>query len=108
MFLKKNSQMKKTDKILTIGKITIIVFVGIYLIGNFTPYFQGEDSFLYGISAKNFAEGKFSISNDLLQEYGRAEFTGGNWLKTIDNTAVPVAGIGLSVLGALFYLIIIL
>jgi hypothetical protein len=105
MLFKKYNKMKKTDKILIIGKITIIAFVGIYLIGNFTPYFEGEDSFLYGITAKNFAEGKFSISNELLQEYGRDEFTGGNWLKTIDNTAVPVSGIGLSLLAALFYFV---
>lgn len=105
MFFNKNSQIKKTDKILTVGKIVIIGFIGIYLIGNFTPYFEGEDSFLYGLSAKNFAEGKFSISNELLQEYGRDEFTGGNWLKTIDDNAVPVAALGLSLLGASFYLV---
>lgn len=104
-FSEKMTNSGKIDVLLKIVKIAVIVFTGIYLLGNFNPYFEGEDAYLYGIVSKNLADGTFSITNELLQKYERAEFVGGNWLKTIHNTAVPASGIGLSILGSLFYLV---
>lgn len=86
-------------------KILIIILVSVYLIGNFIPYYEERDAYLYGLVATNLSNGEFSITNDLLQDTGRIEFVGGNWLKTVHNTAVPIGGIGLPIIGAIFYTI---
>lgn len=38
----------KIDVLLKIVKIAVIVFTGIYLLGNFNPYFEGEDAIFMG------------------------------------------------------------
>jgi len=95
----------KNIDLVSILKIVIIVITAIYVFGNFEPYFEGADSYLYGVVSKNLSAGTYSISNELLTNTGRTEFIGENWRKTSQNTAVPVAGIGLPAVGAIFYLI---
>ncbi len=92
------SNKSSSDKLMNLTKISILVFLSIYLFGNFTPFYEAADAYLYAINAVNIANGKFSISNELLQETGKIEFTG-KLTKTIYNTAVPTAGLGLSVIG---------
>jgi len=91
--------------IITIAKIAIIGFVALYLIGNFVPFYEGSDAHLYGIASVNLSNGIFSITNDLLEETGRIEFVGNNWLKTVHNTAIPLSGIGFFSFGAIAYLL---
>jgi len=103
-FLK--NRMKKSDLALNIGKISIILLVGVFLIGNIIPFYMASDAYLYGIAAVNLSQGVYSVTNELLEKTGRIEFTGGeNWIKTIHNTTVPFSGAGLSVIAAFFYLI---
>ena len=91
--------------LISVLKIVIIIITTIYVFGNFEPYFEGSDSYLYGIVAKNLTDGIYAISNELFSDTGRVEFIGENWRKTSENTLVPVAGIGLPVVGAIFYFI---
>lgn len=93
------------DLILKIFKISIIIFVSIYLIGNIVPYFEGSDSFVYGITAIQLSQGSYGITNELLQNTGHWEFVPFQWVKTNQNVAVPGTNIGLPVIGAFFYLI---
>jgi len=75
----------KFDLTLNVIKIGIIVFTSFYLIGNFVPYYVGTDSFVYGASAVNLANGSWGISNELLQETGLLEFVPTQWVKTAQN-----------------------
>ena len=93
----------KNIDLINILKIVIIVITAIYVFGNFEPYFEGSDSYLYGVVAKNLTNGIYAISNELFLETERVEFIGENWRKTSENTHVPVAGIGLPIAGAIFY-----
>ena len=95
----------KNIDLISILKIIIIIITAIYVLGNFEPYFHGSDSYLYGVVAKNLTNGIYAISNELFLETERVEFIGENWRRTSDNTLVPVAGIGLPAVGAIFYLI---
>lgn len=96
---------KKPDIILNITKISIIIFVSLYLVGNFIPFYEGSDSYFYGIVSVNLSNGKFDITNELLQETGRQELVGTNWSLSKDNHIVPRAGNGLTAIGAIFYLL---
>jgi len=98
--------LKNTNKnidLVNILKIVIISFAAIYLIGNFHPFYEGTDSHLYGNLAVNFSNGIFSISNDLLEETGKSQFVGGNWLKTVHGDVVPRAGAGFGAIASIFY-----
>jgi hypothetical protein len=99
------SLLIKKDFLMDLSKIIIIIISGVYLLGNFTPFFEANDGFLYGIEAINLSNGVYTISNELLEDTGRFEFVGENWRKTIHGDAVPSAGIGTPILGALSYLI---
>jgi hypothetical protein len=99
-----SSSNNKIDLLIDLSKIAIILIAAIYLFGNFTPFYEAKDAYLYGIEAINLSEGVYSISNELLTETARPEFVGENWRKTIHNDAVPAPGIGTPLLGALFYI----
>lgn len=90
---------------LNILKISIIGLCSFYLLGNFSPFFEGQDAYLYGIESVFLSNGIYEIPNPLLKETGRFEFTGGNWNPTIHGTLVPIAGIGTPLLGSLAYTI---
>jgi len=96
---------KKNDYLLNVGKIVILVVVFVFLVGNIEPYYEGKDAHLYGIVAVNLSNGIYSDTNNLLQETGRSEFVGSNWIQTIQDTAIPMSGAGLSVIGAFFYIL---
>lgn len=97
--------MKKLDFLLNTGKIIVILVVFIFLVGNIEPYYEAKDAHLYGVVAVNLSNGIYSDTNKLLQETGRSEFVGSNWIQTIHDTAIPMSGAGLSVIGAFFYIL---
>lgn len=76
-----------------------------YLLGNFVPFFEGSNDYFYALVSINFSNGVFSITNELLQETGKSEFVGSDWLKTNYNSAIPRSGMGFSAIGSVFYLI---
>jgi len=95
----------REDYFLNFTKISIIVFVSVYLLGNFVPFYEGRDAYLYGILSVNFSQGIFEISNELLENTGKSQFIGSNWLKTVHETAIPSSGQGFSSIGALFFVV---
>ncbi len=95
----------KTISVLDILKIIILIIVCFALIANFYPYYEGWDSFVYGISAISLSQGSFGITNELLLETGNNEFVPNHWTKTIHNTAVPIASPAILGLAAFSYLI---
>ena len=103
-YIQKLTNKKKFSKI-TIAKITLIVFSSIYLIGNFEPYYDGIDSFLYGITAKALSAGSYEISNDLLDKSGKWEFIPHQWIQTVHNTAIPKANPGFPLLATVSYIL---
>jgi len=95
----------KTISVFDILKIIILIIVSFALIANFYPYYEGWDSFVYGISAISLSQGSFGITNELLLETGNNEFVPNHWTKTIHDTAVPVASPAILGLAAFSYLI---
>jgi len=95
----------KNNSVLDILKIIIIILASFSLIANFYPYYEGWDSFVYGISAISLTQGSFGITNELLLETGNNEFVPNHWIKTIHNTAVPIASPAILGLAAFSYLI---
>jgi hypothetical protein len=100
-----HSSRNNIDWLIDFSKIIIILIAAMYLIGNFTVYYEAKDAYLYGIEAVNFSEGIYSISNELLTETGKIEFVGDNYRKTIQGDAVPSSGVGTPLLGTLFYIL---
>ena len=94
----------KNDLLLNLGKIGIITFMSFFLLGSIEPYYEGNDSFYFGVIAKNLSNGIYSISNELL-ETRNGELVGSNWLLTIENTIVPKSGLGFAVISSVFYTI---
>jgi len=88
---------------INILKIFIISFTAFYLIGNFVPFYEGDDSSVFGITTINLVDGKYSISNELLTQTGSWDFVPRHWTKTIYDTAVPTANIGLPAIGVITY-----
>ena len=86
-------------------KIIIIITVASYLFLDIIPFYEGANPYFYAVESINFSNGIFDYSNQFLEETGRDEFVSGNWLVTIHNTAVPIAGIGLGILGSIFFTI---
>ncbi len=64
----------KQETIVKIIKIAILFFVGIFLIGNFNPYFEGSDSYSYALTAKQLSQGNLFYTHDFL-ETREDEFT---------------------------------
>ncbi|MEK9993470.1 MAG: hypothetical protein VW646_01815 [Hydrogenophilales bacterium] len=95
----------KTNFILSITKIAIIIFSAYSITANILPFYEGSNSFYYSTNAVLFGNGQFSITNELLQETGRSEFVPENWLLTVHDTAVPMSGTGLMAVGSMFYLL---
>lgn len=98
--------MKKLELLLNAGKITILIIVFLFLIGNVKPYYEAKDAHLYEIVAVNLSNGIYSDTNNLLQETKRSEFVGSNWIQTNQgDTAIPISGAGLAVIGTFFYVL---
>jgi len=72
--------ISKSEQILKYAKIGIIIFVSVYLFTNYIPYFDGSDGYTYAVASMNLAGGTYTITNELLQETGRSEFTSWAWV----------------------------
>ena len=83
-------QDHKLDRIVDLSKIFIIIFISVYLIGNFIPFYEGFDAYIFGITAINLSEGSFSITNELLKETGEWTFVPRHWSKTISNDSMEL------------------
>jgi len=95
----------KSTFVINISKIFLILALSIFLIGYFNPYYDGIDSYLYGILAIKLPNDSWDLTNELLQETGQWEFVPRGWIKTIHNTAVPFTSLGFPVVAAAAYLV---
>lgn len=98
---------KKIKKISFIGiiKIAIIIFMAVYLLGDFTQFYSGFDSNIYGTIAIRLVDGSLEYvdPDGLLKETGKWEYVPHPLVKTVHNTAVPVGGLGIYGISALSY-----
>jgi len=93
-------------KILSLGiiKVIIIILASVYLLGNFIPFYNGNDALLYGPAAVSIANGEYGFTNEFMQKRP-AGFVPSQYVKTVDNTAIPLGGIGIYGLAAFSYLL---
>jgi len=102
------SQKFKNQKIFSFGifKIVIIIFVSIYFIGGFVPFYEeGSDDYLYGVGAIDIANGSYEYTNEFLQNTEYNEFSSGPFIKTIHGTLIPNGAIGIFGLASFSYLL---
>ena len=69
---------------------------------NFIPFFEGSNSYHYGIASILLVEEGITKSNPFLEKDG---FLVDNWLLTDQKEMIPMSGQGLITLGGIFYLI---
>ncbi len=95
---------KNSFSFLNILKIIFFLFFSIWLLGNFSPYYEGVDSLLYGEWGIRLSQGQFGFTNELLQNVG-SEFVPTSHVKTVHDTAIPVGNVGIYGISAFSYLI---
>lgn len=100
-----SSSKSKSDLAIGICKIVVISVSAIYLLGNFIPFYEAQDAHLYGIGSVFLSQGTYEISNPLFEETGKFEFIGSNWNPTVQETMIPIAGVGTPILGVIAYVI---
>ena len=93
---------KKLSKI-NIAKISLLVFLSLYLFGNFEPFHEGRDELLYAISGIELSNGSYQLGNVLLENSGKAEFVPSFWVHTNQNMYIPKANPGFPILSSLAY-----
>ena len=98
-----NIKMHEVFSIYNVLKILILSMVGFYLFGNFTPYYDGADAFLYGVTTTDLFKGHFGFTNDLLQNDGSWDFVPYQWSKTNYNSAIPIGDYGIYGFTSIFY-----
>jgi len=96
---------RKTLSVLKLIKISFIAFTSIFLILNFVPFYQGVDSYLYGVESVRIANGSFEYTNELLAKTGNELFLPGGWTQTINENAIPKSSIGIFGFSTLSYLL---
>ena len=75
-------------------KIVIILFVSFFLISNFNPYYQGNDSYSYAVVAKQLSQGNLFYTNNFLSS-GEPEFIPHDVMITKDGIhALPAGYVG--------------
>ena len=100
--LNKNS-MNLENNLLKIIKIAIIVFISFSVLVHFIPFFEGSNSYHYGIASILLVEEGITKSNPLWEKYETDEFLVENWLLTDQNEMIPMSGKGLIALGGIAY-----
>jgi len=105
IFLKPAQVFKKKPSLLGIIKIAIIIFASFYLLGNFWPFYEGVDAYIYGIKAIDIANGSYEYTNEFLQNTEYKGFRFGPFIDTIHGTLIPIGGIGIYSLAAFSYIL---
>jgi len=100
-------QKSKSKKIFSLGiiKIAIIILASVYLIGNFLPFYEGNDAYVFGFGAINAVNGSYEYTNEFLQNPKYTGFSFTPFVKTIHGTLIPVGGIGIFGLAAFSYIL---
>ena len=98
-----NKHNKLEKNLVKITKIVIIVFISFSVLGQFVPFFEGSNSYFYGIASILFVDEGLTVTNPFLEKYETNEFLVENWLRTNENEMIPMSGNGLIVLGGIVY-----
>jgi len=96
---------KNQDFLIKISKIIILGFVSFSLLSSAIPFYLGFDDVNYGILSINLSEGRYRLTNDLLQETGQSQFFPRAYVVTPDNSTVSKSSPGIFTLGAISYLV---
>ena len=76
------------------------------MIGNFVPYYEGKDTYLYATGAISLVEGTYEYTNEIIQ---KTDFdytvSTGPYIKTPRDTLIPTGGFGIIALSAFSYLL---
>ena len=98
-----NKHNKLEKNLVKITKIVIIVFISFSVLGQFVPFFEGSNSYFYGIASILFVDEGLTVTNPFLEKYETNEFLIENWLRTNENEMTPMSGNGLIALGGIAY-----
>lgn len=98
------NQSSKLDLLVLLGKIIVIVFASSYLLGNFVPFYEGNDSYTLATIAMKISNGEYVDTNELLQKTGNIEFIPGDWSLSLDGKhTFPLGPIGYHFFTGMFY-----
>jgi len=105
-----NSILQILDKIdisiIDIIKIGIIIFVGLSLIENILPFYQGWDAYTYALSGVEFVKnGTFLYSNEMWEKTGLVVFIPTHWVPTQQEDLIPIASPGILGVSAFSFLV---
>jgi hypothetical protein len=96
----------KIDLLRSSIKISIIIFISLYFLGNFTPFYESNDGYTIASTAIQISQGNFVYSNQLLENRGNFEFVPGDWGLTIDNKhAIPFGDVGIFLIPSFSYIL---
>jgi len=98
------SSYLSSNSIINLVKIIIILFVSFFLISNFNPYFEGNDSYSYAVVAKQLSQGNLFYTNDFLNS-GELEFVPHDVIITKDGNALPAGYAGFFAITTAVYMI---
>jgi len=102
--IQKNNNNNLEKNLVKITKIVIIGFISFSVLGQFVPFFEGSNSYFYGMASILFIDEGLTVPNPFLEKYESNEFLIENWLRTNQNEMTPMSGNGLIVLGGIAYL----
>jgi len=78
----------------------------VYLIGSFTPYYEGKDAFLYGSGGIDIVQGSYEYTNEILQKTDFDYiFAAGPYVETKHDTLIPDGSFGILALSGFSYLL---
>ena len=98
-----NKHNKLEKNLVKITKLVIIVFISFSVLGQFVPFFEGSNSYFYGMASILFIDEGLTVPNQFLEKYETNEFLIENWLRTNENEMTPMSGNGLIVLSGIAY-----
>ena len=75
---------KNVEKVVFILKISLIFSFSVYLLGNFIPFYESNDSYTLASIAIFLSENNFISTNPLLEQTEHPVFVPGDWFQTID------------------------
>jgi len=95
----------KSLSILDVLKIGIIIFASFSLVANFGPFYSVVDSLVYAFTAISLTEGSYGITNELLKKTGDFRYVPQFHAKSVYDTAIPFASLGMVGISTLAYLL---
>lgn len=107
LFVEIRDNKRISSLLINSAKILIIIFMGIFLLGFFNPFYEyPNNAKIYGYQAMVIANGGYEYQNELLEKTGYWEFVPAALVKTQFNTGIPNILPLYPAIGAIFYKIL--